>query len=1070
MNMKHLLLTLALALCSALAFAQTRTVSGTVRDSAGNPLPGVAVMVPGTTTGTVTDLDGHYTLSVEGNPKLSATFIGMQPGEIDLAAGQTDVTLQDEEREMDEVVVVAYGTSTKGTYTGSAAQLNSDVIEKRQVSDASQALSGVMPGVMTQSSNGQPGVSSKIRIRGAGSINGSMDPLIVVDGLPFDGDLSDINTSDIASITVLKDAASTSLYGARGANGIVMITTKKGKQGEAKVTFEARWGGNTRQVENYDVIRSPFEYTEMAYTALKNSYLSNYGEAATDEDAHAYANSKLYSQDSKGIYQNQYTGYNIFTLPDGEELVGADGKINPKATLGYSDGEYFYTPDNWEDEIFKRQGRQSYDLTISGGTDKTTYFLSASYLNNEGLVPNSAFRRVSTRAKIDFQAKSWLKLGANASYSNNRTRYPGEQTTTNSSGNAFFIANSIAPVYPIYVRNADGTIKSETGRIAYDYGEGSSSNFKREFMSISNPLGDLTYDRTMYDMDIFSGNATVDITPISGLTLSAKYGLYVNNSRYGSLGNAYMGQSSNYGGSATQYHLRTYGLDQQYVGTYQWTIADVNAFDVMVGYDGYHMRNYEMGGNGDHLYNPESYFLSNATMNFTVSGQEITYATAGFFARLNYAFNEKYLANVSYRRDSSSRFSEDNRWGDFWSASAGWLINKENFMANATWVDMLKLKASYGEQGNDDIGNSARGNEDYAYYAYLDQYSVTGANGKFSDATLVYKGNPDLTWETSKSWNIGLDFALFRDKVSGTVEYYGRKSSDMLYYKPVASSNGYVEIPMNVGSMTNSGVEIDVNVNVLRINSFNWDITANATFNRNKINELHSELGGYFVDGSRVYEEGESMYRLHLVDWAGVDPETGEGLYWAEDENGQRIKTSDYKTAQTYKVDTDDLMPKVYGGFGTSLEFFGFDASASFAYQLGGKILDSGYAGLMHGGYDKGRNLHVDARNAWTPTNTNTDVPALNASASGMYASNYSTRYVISSNYLALNNVTFGYTVPRSLTSKLYLETVRVYFTADGVALWSKREGLDPRQSFTSATTSTYTSIRSISGGIKITF
>lgn len=1067
MNMKHLLLLLTLVLCSAFAAAQTRTVSGTVRDSAGNPLPGVAVMVPGTTVGTVTDIDGRYSLNVEGNPTLSATFIGMKPGEINLAAGQTDVTLQDEEREMDEVVVVAYGTSTKGTYTGSAAQLGSDVIEKRQVSDASQALSGVMPGVQTLSNNGQPGVSSSIRIRGAGSINGSMDPLIVVDGLPFDGDLSDINTSDIANITVLKDAASTSLYGARGANGIVMITTKSGKQGDAKITFEARWGANSRQVENYDVIKDPFEYTEMAYTAIKNRYI------AQGEDelmANVLANDDLYAKDKDGVYQNAYTGYNIFTLPEGEELIGADGKINPKATLGYSDGRNYFIPDDWEDEIFKTQNRQSYDFTISGGNEKATYFFSASYLNNEGLVPNSAFNRFSIRAKTDYQAKKWLKVGANASYARIKTRYPGEQTSTSSSGNAFFLANQIAPVYPIYVRNADGSIMSDNGRIVYDYGDASSTGFKRMFVSNSNPLGDLTYDKTVYDTDVFNGNASADITPISGLTLSAKYGLYVSNTRYSNLGNAYMGQSSSYGGSATQYHLRTYGLDQQYVATYQWTIADINAFDVMAGYDGYHMRNYEMGGSGDHLYNPESYFLSNATMNFNINGKEVNYSTAGFFARLNYAFNEKYLANVSYRRDSSSRFSEDNRWGDFWSVSAGWLINKENFMANAAWVDMLKLKASYGEQGNDNIGNEARQNEDYAYYSYIDQYSVKGADGKYSDATLVFKGNPDLTWETSKSYNVGLDFALFHNKVVGSVEYYGRKSSDMLYYKPVAATNGYTEIPMNVGSMTNSGVEVDLNVNVLRFDSFNWDITANATFNRNKINSLHSELNGYFVDGTRVYEEGESMYRLHLVDWAGVDPDNGDALYWAEDENGKRVKTNDYKVAQTFKVDTDDLLPKVYGGFGTSLEFFGFDASASFAYQLGGEIYDSGYAYLMHGGYssDGGRNFHVDSRKAWTPQNTDTDVPALNANDA--YAAANSTRYVVSSNYLALNNVTFGYTIPKELTSKLFLETVRVYFAADGVALWSKREGLDPRQSFTSATTSRYTSIRTISGGIKIAF
>ncbi len=1064
MNMKHLLLLLTLALVSALAAAQSRTVSGTVRDKAGNPLPGVAVVVPGTTTGTVTDLDGRYTLRVDGQPKLAATFIGMKPGEIDLAAGQTDVTLQDEETEMDEVMVVAYGTTTKGAYTGSAAQVDAKSLEKRQVTDASQALSGVMPGVQTLSSNGQPGVSSSIRIRGVGSINANSSPLIVVDGMPFDGDLSSINTSDIESITVLKDAASSALYGARGANGILMITTKRGKQGEAKITVEARWGANTREIENYDVLTSPAEYTEMIYQAAKFRYMAA---GDSEEMAHVLANRNLFDEESAG---KDYigTGCNIYTVPDGETLVGADGKLNPNAQLGYSDGQYYYTPDNWGDEIFQRNGRQQYDLTISGGSDKVNYFFSAGYVNDEGVIDNSAFKRVSTRLKVDYQAKKWLKVGANAAYSHSRSRYPGEQITTNSSGNAFFIANNMAPVYPIYVRNADGSIKTDNGRIVYEYGDGKCSNSTREFMSISNPLGDLKYNKTIYDSDIFSGNAFADITPIKGLTLTAKYGVYADNMRYDDLGNAYMGQSANSGGNATQAYERTYAFDQQYLGTYQWNIADVNAFDVTVGYDGYHMRDRLIQGYGTHLYNPDSYFLSNATMDFSIYGREISYATAGYFGRLNYSYAEKYFANVSYRRDSSSRFSKDNRWGDFWSVSAGWLISKENFLADAKWLNTLKLRASYGEQGNDNIGNATMKNEDYAYYAWQDQYEVTGSDGKFSDVTIVYKGNPDLTWETSKSWNIGLDFALLRNRIQGSVEYFGRKSSDMLYYKPVAATNGYTSIPMNVGSMTNSGVEVDLNVNVLKIGSFNWDVNANATFLKNKINELHPELNGKLIDGTRVYEEGESMYRLRLVEWAGVDEATGAPQWWAEDAEGKRVKTDDYQTAQAYKVDTEDLLPTVYGGFGTQIDFFGFDASVAFAYQLGGKIYDSGYQALMHGGSDMGRNLHKDSRNAWTPENTKTDVPALDYG--NTYVNATSTRFLVSSNYLSLNNITFGYTVPKDLTRKLYLESVRVYFAADNVALWTKREGLDPRQSYVKSTTSLYTPIRTVSGGVKITF
>ena len=1056
--MKHLLLLCTFALWSAFASAQTHTVSGTIRDAAGNPLPGVAVIVPGTTNGTITDLDGHYTIKADGAQKLQASFIGFKTGEIDLASGSGDAVLFEDNKEMDEVVVVAYGTSTKGSYTGSAAQVGSDELEKRQVSNASQALTGTMAGVQTQSYNGQPGTSATIRVRGAGSINASMNPLIVVDGMPFDGDLSGINTSDIESMTVLKDAASTALYGARGANGIVMITTKKGKKGEAKINFEARVGANTRQVENYDVLRDPADYMEKLYTAYYNSYYYNQNVSA--DLAAVYANSAVMGQGgADGKVKG--TGYTIYTLPEGETLIGSDGKINKNATLGYNDGTYYYTPDNWEDETFKRQSRQQYDLSIAGGTDAVNYFFSIGYINDGGVIPNSAFERTSTRLKVDYQAKKWLKVGANVAYSHSKSRYPGEQQSISSSGNAFFVANFIAPIYPLYVRDAQGNIMTKNGRLVYDYGDGKSTAFSRNFMSMSNPLGSLTYDKTVYQHDIFNGSVTADITPIKGLTISAKFGTYNDNERGSSLSTPYMGQSASYGGQAAQEADRTFASDMQFIGNYNFTIEDVHAIDVTVGYDGYHLRGTTLSGSGTQLYNPESYYLSNVSSNYSISGGENKYATAGYFARLNYSYAEKYFGNVSYRRDSSSRFSKDNRWGDFWSVSGAWLINKENFLADVAWIDMLKIKASYGEQGNDNIGN---------YYAYEDQYAISGSNGTFSDATLTWKGNPDLTWETSKSWNAGIDFSLFTDKVSGSVEYFGRKSADMLYNKPVAGSVGYTSFPMNVGSMTNSGVEIDLNVNVLRFNKFNWDINANATFIKNEINELHPDLNGKLVDGSRIYEEGESMYRYYMVEWAGVDEKTGEALYYTEDEEGNRVTTTDYADAQNHKIATANLMPKVYGGFGTSLDFFGFDASVAFSYQLGGKIWDYGYQDLMHSGSSSnvGYNWHKDINNAWTTTNTKTDVPRLDYA--DQYANSTSTRWICSSNYLALNNITFGYTLPTELTNKIYIDKIRVYFAADNVALWSHREGLDPRQSYTYATTARYTAIRSFSGGIKITF
>lgn len=1051
--MKHLLLSLLLVLVTTFASAQTRTISGTVRDASGTPMPGVAVMVPGTTNGTVTDIDGRYTLPVDSKvTTLSATFIGMKESIIDLAKGQTDAVLVEDNTEMDEVIVVAYGVSTKGAYTGSAAQVSSEELQKRQTSNVTQALSGTMAGVQTQSSNGQPGASASIRIRGIGSINGSAAPLVVLDGMPFDGDMTSINTADIESLTVLKDASSTALYGARGANGIIMITTKNGKKGDAKINVEARWGKNSRQIENYDVLTSPVEYYELLYSAVRNNFA---GKGLTDDMAHTYANAEI---TSGAVKQGLYPGYNIFTVPTGETLIGVDGKINPNATLGFNDGVNYYTPDDWAKETFKENNRQQYDVSVSGGTDKINYFFSVGYLNDEGIVSNSAFRRVSSRLKVDYQAKKWLKVGATASYNNSKSRYPAEQTTTNSSGNAFFLCNYIAPIYPMYVRDANGNIMTNNGRLAFDYGDGL---YKRNFMSMANPAGDLIYNKDIYDANIFNGSIEATITPISGLSLSAKYSFYADNTHYNMLANAYMGQSASYGGGAEQAADRTNAFDQQYIANYSFSLNEINAFDVTVGYDGYHMRATNFWGYGNYLYNPESYFLSNVSGSYSLGGGETNYATAGVFARVNYTRADKYFLNASFRRDSSSRFSEDNRWGNFWSVSAGWLINKEDFMASCDWMDMLKIKASYGEQGNDNIGN---------YYAWQDQYTITGANGKWNDATLAYKGNPDLTWENSMSWNAGVDFSFFKSRLTGTIEYFGRKSKDMLYNKPVQASAGYTSIPMNVGSMTNSGVEVQLDGSVLSFDDFEWRINANATFLKNEINELHSDLKGKLISGSRIYEEGESMYRLYLPEWAGVDESTGAPLWWAEDAAGNRITTDKYSVAVNYKKATEDLLPAVYGGFGTTINYKGFDVAASFAYQLGGYIYDSGYADLMHAGdsYSVGHNWHTDIRKAWTPENTKTDVPRLNSSDT--YTSSNSTRFLTKSDYLALNNVTVGYTIPADLTRKLQIETVRVYFAADNVAIWTKREGLDPRQSFTSATTALYTPIRTVSGGVKITF
>jgi TonB-linked SusC/RagA family outer membrane protein len=951
---------------------------------------------------------------------------------------------------------VAYGTSTKGTFTGSASVVKAEDLSKRQVSNVTQALSGAVAGVQTLNNNGQPGESATVRVRGVGSINAGTNPLYVVDGIPFDGDISSINPNDIETMTVLKDAASTALYGARGANGIIMITTKKGISGKATINFDARYGVNSRSVKNYDVFTNPQNYIETQYKAIYNAGIYNLG--YTPEQASAYANRTL-SADAEGG-----SGYKVYTIPTGELLVGTNGKLNPNATLGYSDADYYYLPDNWANEMFHNNPRQEYNLTFSGGQGDFNYYGSFGYLSDEGVIDNSGYSRLSGRLKADYQIKKWLKIGANVNYNNVTSKYPDEQTSgaSTSSANAFYIANNIAPIYPLYVRDAaTKDIMTIGNRKVYDYGEGVSTHFQRGFMQIANPVGDLLYNKRDFLMDIVNSNWFAEIKPVDGLTVTAKYGLHVDNTRHHDMGNTYMGQSAEYGGTIYQESNRTFGFDQQYLANYQFDLSDLHQIDLTAGYDGYSYSYEEVSAYGTNMYNPENYYASNVIDKFTIGGYKDTYATEGYFARVNYSYDEKYFANIAFRRDASSRFHPDRRWGNFWSASAAWVLNNEPFMQNLDWIDLLKLKASYGQQGNDAIGN---------YYAYLDQYSVSGADGVFSDGVLDYKGNPELTWETSNSYNMGFEFSLFSDKLAGSIEYFGRTSSDMLYYKPVAGSVGYARIPMNVGSMTNSGLEIDLSYEIIKTNDLKWRVNANATFIKNVINELHSDLRGRLEDGTRLFEEGYSMYRLYMPEYAGVDSETGEALYWSEDADGKRVKTWDYTIAQQYKVATDDLLADVYGGFGTTIDAFGFDVSVQFAYQLGGQIYDTGYSRLMHSGTSSfaGNNWHADILNAWSPDNKNTNVPRLDAN--DRYANSTSTRFLTSSDYLSLNNLTIGYSLPSKVLQKLDISKLRIYFAGDNLCLLSARNGLDPRQSYTAATTSLYTPIRTISGGISLTF
>ena len=987
------------------------------------------------------------------------SYVGMEEQRVGIKPNLR-VYLKSNAEMLDEVMVVAYGTAKKSSFTGSASTIKSEKLAERAVSNVTNAMAGQVAGVQITQSSGQPGTSSTIRIRGIGSMSASNSPLYVVDGVPYDGEISAINPTDIESMTVLKDAAANAIYGARGANGVVLITTKRGATGEAKVTFDAKWGSNKRGVPNYDVMTDPAMYYETAYRAMFNSQYYNGKSAA---ESYAYADRILLDANNGGL------GYLVYTVPEGQKLIGTNFKLNPNATLGYSDGTYYYTPDDWYDEIFgKKNFRQEYNVTVSGASDKLNYYVSAGYLDDNGIIDNSGFERFTGRAKADYQAKPWLKVGSNIAYTYYNIKSPSGQTTDDwgSTGNLFYISNLIAPIYPMYVRNADGSIKvDDRGITVYDFGSGS-TNFNRPTL-MGNPAGTLFLDDQNTYSDMLATKWYATITPIEGLNITATLGANVLNQRANALQNPFYGSGVTAQGYVSVEHQRLFDINQQYMATYKKTFADVHNVDLLAGFESYSHKIQYLGGSNSMLYNPYIGELNNAINTPpNVSSYTHEYQTMGYLARAQYDYDGKYFLSASYRRDASSRFHPDNRWGNFGSVGLAWLMTQEDFMQEYEWIDMLKVKASYGIQGNDNLGSSSA-----YYYAYADQFTVTNSNGDYS-VVFAYKGNKDLTWETSHAFNVGFDFELFGSRFNGTVEYFNRKTSDLLYNQPVPVSFGYSSVPKNVGTIINQGIELDFNGVLYKNNNIEWLANFNLTHYKNKITELDPTVAENGIRYSNaIYRIGGSLYNAYLPVYAGVEKETGLPQYYVDPDNGDYTLTTDYELAQ--QSDLGSTLAKVYGGFGTSLNAYGFDVSVQLSYQLGGKMYDGTYEALMQTGDLMGQNFHKDVLKAWTPENTNTDIPRMNTA--DVSSQRMSSRFLVSSDYLSLNNVTVGYTLPKRWTERLGVSSLRLYVTGDNLAVFSCRKGFDPRQglglgSSTGSGNFSYSALRTITGGITLNF
>lgn len=1074
--MKRLFLILTAVITMAfVAVAQTRTVQGVVVSAEdGEPLMGVSVMGVGSSVGTSTDLDGRFSLKLPDSVrKLKVSYVGMETAEVGITPGEMHITLKSS-NVLDEVIAVAFGTAKKSAFTGSAAVMSSDELSRHVSTNVADALVGTVPGLQMRGSSGAPGASQgSMNIRGIASMYASTDPLVIVDGSPYPASLSNIPQGDIESITVLKDAASAALYGARGAAGVIIITTKKGSAKESRISLDARWGANTRSVQRYNTVDNPGEYYEAYYDQVYNYY--RYGQGRYPGAAHLAANRQMLSD----------LAYNVYSVPEGQMLIGANGRLNPEATLGNiitsRGNQYYLTPDSWRDAAYRTGLRQEYNVSVNGGTDRSSYYASLGYLDEEGFIRNSGFERLTARFKGDFQAKKWLTLGVNAGYVHSTTTQVanmGVESADFNNQNLTYYTDYIAPIYPLYVRGvgADGKpyiMTDDNGHIAYDYGSANNGYYLgRPFMGNGNPIGSNRYNEVKSIGNQLNANFTADFTFTDFLKANVTSNVTWGETEYSDYENPWYGSKASVNGMLDKSTTTTMRTNNVQSLTYLDQFGH-HSINVMLGHEYYRQETRYLFAQASGGYSPDIPEINAFAKKVTSESYKSVYNVEGYFGRAQYDYDSKYFASLSYRRDASSRFAKSNRWGNFWSVGGAWIVNKD-FFTDQAWLDMLKFKASVGQQGNDDIGN----------WAYTDLYTLSPAGDTSMSPSFYRIGNPDITWETTTNYNVGVEFGFFGNRLNGTIDFYYKKTKDLLFWLNIpesAGSRGYYD---NLGDIRNMGIEVALNGNIIKNRLVDWSVNLNFAHNSSKILSLPASkkiYGGFSDSKNNIgmwYEEGKSLYNMYLPVYAGVN-ENGEALYYTDPEidmhqtqtrpatmRDKKHTTTNYNLAPSYELGTS--LPKLFGGFGTSIRVWDFDASVQFDFQLGGKVYDTQYASLMspcETSSSAGRAIHRDYKNSWTPDN-HTNVPRWQFG--DQYTTSRSSRFLTSARYLNFQSFTVGYTLPSFWKE---ISKIRVYVMGENLCFWSARKGLDPRYAYSGNNgLSPYSPARNISGGVQVTF
>ncbi|MEK6492976.1 SusC/RagA family TonB-linked outer membrane protein [Myroides odoratimimus] len=1054
-----------LLLSVSVGHAQNKTLTGKVSDG-GTPLPGVSVTIKGTSQGAQTDLNGNYSLNVKAGDVLVFSFIGMKDVTYKVGGASTyDVELLSDEHILDEVIVVGYGTSTKESFSGSASQISAKSIESKSVSNALVALSGEAAGVRIINATGQPGSEPTIRIRGFGSINGNRSPLIILDGVPYNSNFSSINPADIGSLTVLKDATATAIYGSRGANGVIIVNTKNGKGVKSYIEVEAKTGVNWRALPEYDIITSPELYMEYSFEALKN--FGKIRGKFTDEQALLWA--------GKNLFNPQYgisSHYNMWNVKDGTEL------IDPSTGQVYAGVSRKYNPENWKDYAFRSGKRTEVNLNMGGSSDKSSYYSSIGYLSDEGYSIKSDFERLTARLNLQHKPKDWLDAKMNIGYSHSESNNSGQSSD---SGSLFWFTQNIPSIYPLYLRDADGGfLKDVYGGYEYDYGRG------RGFGSQTNAIADATYGKNKGMRDEINANASFNVKLYDGLTFETTVGgQYYNNTR-DILGSMFYGPSVPSKGSIYKSKSEVFTYNWLKLFRYKKAFGG-HGIEALVAHENssYEYRLNSMGKKD--LGNPHGTEMNNGSVTLPTSGYKDVYTIESFFGQLNYDFANKYFLTGSVRRDGSSRFKNE-KWGTFSSLGASWVMSRENFMNDQKLFSNLKWKISYGVMGDQSVGT---------YYAGENYWDI----GTYGGDLAIYEGrigNAELTWEKAKMFQVGTEFSL-KQFLDVSIDYYIKNTDDLIFNRGIGPSVGFQSITVNDGRLRNQGLEFNLVGHILKSKDAYIDLSINGEYLRNKLKRMPNDPSTgeeKTIDVSGVYgrSSGHSLADFYIREWAGVNSETGQAQWYTYTyigEDGQKRHVESLvdflaknpemggkltkETTTSYAEGTlnyvgKSAIPKLRGGINLNAGYKGWELGIQMLYSLGGYAYDSAYAGLMGNSKIGSNNWHKDIGNRWQKPGDLTDVPRLSSNAD-TNVNGVSTRFLTKSDFLSINNVRLGYRLPSAYVKQLGLAELSFYVSGDNLLLFTKRKGFNPTGSeFGQSSTYQYSPLSTITGGVKVKF